>query len=287
MVSQEPVFVVGDIHGQFDKLVALLRQAGLVSADLHWSGGRAVLWFVGDFFDRGPDGIGAIELVIRLQHEAEQVGGRVDSLVGNHEALIMSARLFGEHATGWGGTFKGDWERNGGRVTDLMRLEERHMRWLAARPAIAREGERLLIHADSLLYCDYGLTWEKVNEAFRAILTCKVPQAWDRLLEQFGDRLAFMDADLGPASNVRDHVAARFLEIFGGRQIVHGHTPIGSVMGMPHDEVKSPLLYANGMCLNVDGGMYRGGPGFVYELPPLDAVPGAGATQDIAATGGA
>ncbi|HET9493991.1 MAG TPA: metallophosphoesterase [Chloroflexia bacterium] len=286
MSSPNPVFIVGDIHGQFDKMVGLLRQAGLVSPDLHWSGGKAVLWFMGDFFDRGPDGIGAVELAIRLQHEAAQVGGRVNSLIGNHEALIMSARLFGERVTGWGGTFKGDWERNGGRASDLKRLEDRHMRWLSGLPAMAREGDRLLIHADSLLYCDYGLTWEKVNAAFRAILTCDVPQAWDRLLEQFGDRLAFMDPDIGPSSITRDPVAARFLEIFGGRQVVHGHTPIGSVTGVPHDEVTGPLVYASGMCVNVDGGMYRGGPGFVYELPPLESVP-AHDVSNVATPGGA
>ena len=163
--------------------------------------------------------------------------------------------------------------RNGGRASDLERLEDRHLRWLADRPAMALEGDRLLIHADSLLYCDYGLTLEQVNAAFRAILSCDVPQAWDRLLEQFGDRLAFMDPELGPSSSLRDPVAARFLQIFGGRQIVHGHTPIGSVMRVPHDTVTGPLVYAGGMCVNVDGGMYRGGPGFVYELPPLAVVP--------------
>jgi hypothetical protein len=287
MSSLEPVFVIGDIHGQFDRLVVLLRAAGLISADLHWSGGRAVLWFTGDFFDRGPDGISAVELAIRLQHEAAQVGGRVNSLVGNHEALIMSARLFGDRLTGWGGTFKGDWERNGGRASDLVRLENRHMRWLAGRPAMAREGDRLLIHADSLLYCDYGLTLDKVNAAFRAILSCDVPQAWDRLLEQFGDRLAFMDPEDGPSSHLRDPVAARFLEMFGGRQIVHGHTPIGSVMRVPHDTVAGPLVYAGGMCVNVDGGMYRGAPGFVYELPPLEVVPAPESVPDVVMRDGA
>ena len=287
MASHSPVFVIGDIHGQFDKLVGLLRHTGLVSPDLHWAGGSATLWFMGDFFDRGPDGIGAVELAIRLQHEASAVGGRVDSLVGNHEALIMSARLFGERATGWGGTFKSDWERNGGRASDLKRLEDRHVRWLAGRPAMARVGDRLLMHADSLLYCDYGLTWEKVNAGFRAILTCDVPQAWDRLLEQFGDRLAFMDPDIGPSSPARDAVAARFLEIFGGRQIVHGHTPIGSIAGTSHDTVTAPLLYAGGLCLNVDGGMYRGGPGFVYELPSLETRPARQAVHDVATPGGA
>ncbi len=30
---------------------------------------------------------------------------------------------------------------------------------------------------------------------------------------------------------------------------------------------KAPFIYANGLCVNVDGGMYLGGPGFVYRLP--------------------
>jgi len=31
------------------------------------------------------------------------------------------------------------------------------------------------------------------------------------------------------------------------------------------------LIYAGGLCINLDGGMYLDGPGFVYQLPQLDA----------------
>jgi len=31
-------------------------------------------------------------------------------------------------------------------------------------------------------------------------------------------------------------------------------------------EVTSPLIYAQGLCVNVDGGMYLGGSGFIFEV---------------------
>ena len=39
--------------------------------------------------------------------------------------------------------------------------------------------------------------------------------------------------------------------------------------GQPPEDVREPLVYSRGRCVNVDGGMYLGGPGFVYQLPPL------------------
>ena len=80
-----PTFVVGDVHGQRDVLVRLLRDAGLIDAHERWSGGDARLWLLGDLVDRGPDGIGAIDLVRRLQEEAS-----VGCLLGNHEVMLIS-----------------------------------------------------------------------------------------------------------------------------------------------------------------------------------------------------
>jgi hypothetical protein len=92
--------VIGDIHGQYTKLVSLLRNAELVDDTLSWKGGTTNLWFMGDFFDRGPDGIAVIDLVMRLQQEAQGAGGQVESLLGNHEVLILAAQRFGEQPSG-------------------------------------------------------------------------------------------------------------------------------------------------------------------------------------------
>lgn len=64
-----PLYVVGDVHGYLDELVAALTEQGLIDAEGQWAAGHARLWFLGDFTDRGPDGIGVIDLVMRLSAE--------------------------------------------------------------------------------------------------------------------------------------------------------------------------------------------------------------------------
>jgi hypothetical protein len=259
-----PVYIIGDIHGQYEQLVGLLRGVGLIDDRMEWAGGAALLWFIGDFFDRGPCGVETVDLVMRLQTQAEQVGGCVRALLGNHEPLILSARRFGEQRTGWGGTFLWDWRRNGGSDEELERLTDGHVAWLSDLPAMARVGDCLLVHADSTIYSSYGETIAEVNQAFKALLHADHAADWDRLLEQFSHRKAFIDEDADGAAR-----AAAFLRDFGGRQIIHGHTPISFIRHCLPEEVTEPLVYAGGLCVNVDGGMYLGGPGFVYRLPAL------------------
>jgi hypothetical protein len=81
------IVAVGDVHGALDPLLSVLEGAGLVDADLAWSGGDTHLVFVGDLIDRGPDDRAVLDLVMRLQKKAPAVGGRVHVLVGNHEVM--------------------------------------------------------------------------------------------------------------------------------------------------------------------------------------------------------
>jgi hypothetical protein len=262
MTIPESLYIIGDVHGQYDQLIELMHEAGLVDEHVTWAGGAARVWFMGDFFDRGSKGIESVGLVMRLQEEAAAAGGSVAALLGNHEPLILSARRFGETRNGWGSTFLWDWRRNGGNDDELARLTDRHVEWLSNLPAMVLVDDLLLIHADSTFYTSYGATVEEVNAAFRTLLAGDDPGAWDRLLGQFSERKAFVDADPDGVSRARQMLAD-----FGGSRIIHGHTPISFVRRCLPEEVTEPLVYADGLCVNVDAGMYLGGPGFVYRLP--------------------
>ena len=61
-----PLYVAADIHGHRSEFWEALREAGLVDTAGQWSGGGARLWLLGDYVDRGPDGIGVINDVQRL-----------------------------------------------------------------------------------------------------------------------------------------------------------------------------------------------------------------------------
>lgn len=89
----DSLYVVGDVHGQYDRLDSLLRNAGLVDGDGHWSGGRKHLVLLGDLMDRGPDVRRLLWFVYRLQEEAARAGGRVHPLLGNHEVMVLAGDL--------------------------------------------------------------------------------------------------------------------------------------------------------------------------------------------------
>jgi hypothetical protein len=271
--EDRPVFVVGDVHGEYDKLIGLLQNAALISDDLAWIGGNSVLWFMGDLSDRGPAGIATIDLVMRLQREAPVMGGRVSSLLGNHDMLIMAARDFGDTPIAYSDmTFRSVWKLNGGQDADMAGLTPEHIAWLKDLPAMALEGDRLLLHADGSIYASYGSSREEVNRAIRAVLQSEQFDAWVKLEKDFARRFAFYGRDrdnpIGASEKGRS-LAAQFLQRYGGRQLIHGHTLISDMTRQKPEEITEPLTYAGGLCVNVDGGMCEGGPGFVYRLPPL------------------
>ena len=63
--------------------------AGLVDTSGAWAGGTTTLVQTGDITDRGPDSKELIELFDRLEDEAAAAGGRVISLMGNHEMMNL------------------------------------------------------------------------------------------------------------------------------------------------------------------------------------------------------
>jgi Calcineurin-like phosphoesterase len=245
-------FVVGDVHGHGERLAALLRDAGLVDRRLSWSGADARLWLMGDLVDRGPDGIGAIDLVMRLQQE-----GDVRCLLGNHEAGLISVLRFAREDCGVPGvTFQAIWEMNGGMASDLERLRPEHVAWIERLPAVARDGDWLLIHSDTDRYLEYGDSTDSICSAVSALVAEGDATAFARLLEDLADRGAFADH-----ARLR-----RVLAALGGERVIHGHTPIWYAEGTDPGGVREPLEYAGGRAINVDHCLYAGGSGFVVEL---------------------
>jgi hypothetical protein len=265
MLTIAPVYVIGDIHGYLRVLHKLLRAAHLIDTAHHWIGGAVTLWFVGDLVDRGPDSVAVLDFVMALQQEALAVGGSVDSLLGNHELLLLAAYQFGRQETDASRKFITRWRRNGGVKGDLAKLRAEHIAWLIERPPMAAVENILLIHADATFYTRYGRSIAEVNGTFKNLLEHSNTLAWEELIELFATRGVFIHQHGG-----REFVE-RFMQIFGGEVIIHGHSPISAVVGGPARKVVQPYVYADGKCINVDGGIYLGGRGFVYRLPNASA----------------
>lgn len=244
------LFVVSDVHGHLDDLRRGLLDAGLVDESGDWAGGESQLWMLGDLMDRGPDGIGVIDMVMSLQRQAP---GHVHALMGNHEALALGRKLFPRSS------FAEAWRLNGGRSSDQDSLTAAHLAWLRSLPVVGRVGDFLLLHSDTTAYLRWGASVDEVNTTVRGLLDGDDAQRHWEVFSHLTGRYKFAGRDGA-------EVAAKVLATFGGECLVHGHSIIGSLRDVPSSEVNGPLLYADGLVLAVDGGRYDGGPLLVVRL---------------------
>jgi diadenosine tetraphosphatase ApaH/serine/threonine PP2A family protein phosphatase len=84
LAPEEPLWVVGDIHGRADLLLQLLQEIGQPD----WPAGAAAprLVFVGDYIDRGEQSREVLDIVAAL---AAANPARMTALMGNHEKMLL------------------------------------------------------------------------------------------------------------------------------------------------------------------------------------------------------
>jgi hypothetical protein len=90
----ERIVVVGDLHGDYENFVKILKGTRVVDGDLHWAAGNIHFVQTGDIMDRGEDARKIFDLLIRLEKEAEEAGGMVHVLLGNHEEMNLTGIVF-------------------------------------------------------------------------------------------------------------------------------------------------------------------------------------------------
>jgi serine/threonine protein phosphatase 1 len=138
------LYAVGDIHGEVEKLDALLDKLPLQAGDR--------LVFLGDYVDRGPDAKGVVERLIELSARYP-----CTFLLGNHESMFLD--FLGWHGRGYLG--KEAFLANGGDRTlesygyferrppqpDSFELPPAHEEFYRSLVLHHREGDYLFVHA--------------------------------------------------------------------------------------------------------------------------------------------
>lgn len=90
----EKIIAVGDVHGDYDNFVKILKRSGVVDERLSWAAGKTHLIQTGDVMDRGDFAKDCLDLIRRLEEEAEKAGGMVHFLLGNHEEMNITGIPF-------------------------------------------------------------------------------------------------------------------------------------------------------------------------------------------------
>jgi len=279
----ERIVAVGDIHGDYEQLVTVLRDAALVDADLGWSGGRTNLVQTGDRIDRGPGSRKIMDLLMRLEKEARKAGGAVHSLIGNHEAMnvlgdfrYVTAEEFAAFVTP---DSKGTADALQARFLEATRSEKKRAptdeellkwrqehppgyteyklafspkgeygSWIVRQNAVIRIGDTLFLHGGlSKKYGDFSLS--DINNRVRQELRDADPRA--ALMSRDPDGpLWFRGLAQGDPALADD--LADVLRRTGCKRMVVGHTPTEGVILPRYD----------GRLIQIDVGLAKvfGGP---------------------------
>lgn len=260
LTTTERIVAVGDIHGAYDAFVSILQVAGLLDDEAHWAGGRAVFVQTGDVVDRGPASRQALDLLRRLDGEAEAAGGRVYALLGNHEVMRMygitrdaSQAEYEAFRTSGSEGARARYYRSladelfrrslaAGRSFDEDAFRERffddtplgaiEMRaafaprgeygdWLIDHPTMIKLNDIVFMHAGASLEVA-ALGCEQINARVRSEIAAGNPGD-DALSVSASGPLWYRDLMLQPEPAFRDDLA-RILEALAARAMVIGHT---------------------------------------------------------------
>jgi hypothetical protein len=244
------VCVLSDLHGNWEGTVSLLEAHGIVDRELRWSWGRGHLVVVGDVVDRGDGQTELLWLLRSLESQAEEAGGRVHVLLGNHETMLMRGDeryLSPADCSAWAGLEGG--------VRTLFGPRSEIGRWLRTRSAVLRLGDVLFVHGGlSPALLERFSNPESLNVAVRAAL--------DEPGRPFllGPDGPFWYRGLVPGEETKRPDATtedvdRALRAFRARRVVVGHSTLPGI-----------TAFHGGRVLAVDAGLKDGNPGEILLL---------------------
>jgi hypothetical protein len=213
--EQLPVLIVGDVHGDLERLFQALHP---YPAD-QWH-----TIFVGDLVDYGMFGVGA------LRYARDRANTTV--LMGNHEVAMLWALRDPARI--------GFWLSIGGHEHDLAELtrDPALQSWLRQLPALVRLNDGTLVQ-----HCGHDGYSRWMDASAGDAIDSVVARARDLLMHEGEPELW----DVLSARNVFDQQPdrlQRWLEATNSRRVVFGHTPHNG---------RAPAVYHGGKAINVDG----------------------------------
>lgn len=226
----DQIIVLGDIHGELEALIGILRFNKVIDENNKWIYGKGHLVFTGDVFDRGNKVTECLWLIFQLEIQAKKAGGNVHYIIGNHE---MMALLFDDRY-----------------VAKKYKHAARHIKfhyshffdkqsvlgtWLRSKNTLLRIGDHLFVHGGiSPQFLEKKMKIDDVNIKMRYHLNnytqLKDTTLVDLFLYSYGP--LWYRGYLSRTPN-HDRISlakvTETLDFYESRVIIFGHTPVARV----------------------------------------------------------
>ena len=230
------IFAISDTHGEYEMIVDILKNSGVIDDNLHWIWGDGHLVVDGDVFDRGDMVTESLWLIYNLEQEAAASGGAVHLLLGNHELMVLRGdnRYVNEKY------LDGIVKKSRIRHEDLYGPDSELGRWLRSKNTIEKINDILFVHGgiSPSIRAAYSRL-DRLNDDVRRSLDLRSSQY------AFDEEAQLLFRGLGPFwyrgfhyemenSYPQDNPATidSILSRYGVDAVVVGHTNVDSVMGL-------------------------------------------------------
>lgn len=258
--TTEDVFAVGDVHGDYDRLVALLAAGKVIAGaakrpdDVEWTAGKAVLVCTGDLIDKGSHSLKVIALFRALEKQAAKAGGQVVVLMGNHEAEFLADPDNDDKAL----EFIQEMTKHDLQARDVAACRDTAGigAYLNARPLAARVNDWFFAHAgDTQGYSLKELRAQIEDEAGTKGYRSEVLLGDKGLLEaRLHKRPWWEKKDESPDKS--EARLRRYVEALGVHHLVFGHQPGNVSFADGSSRVKGTCVQKfNGLVFLIDVGM--------------------------------
>jgi len=236
---------VSDIHGQYDTFIKLLKNNGVIDSQGKWSFGNGHFVVAGDMFDRGPQVTEVLWFLYDLEKQAEEKGGKLHVLLGNHDVMVLNGNLRSVHP----------------KYTEIGKILEQPFNtlfnkgtvlgdWLRSRPVLVVVNDILFTHGG--LHPDLvtkGLSIEDINNEFKLQL---VESEMTEKRNEVGDFLHRQNGPIYYRGYFQGELATdlqidALLKHFNISNIVVGHTT--------HREIE---MHYDGKVIVIDANMKSG-----------------------------
>lgn len=227
----EKTFAVSDLHGRFDLFAAILKTGQVINDQYEWTYGNNHLVIDGDIFDRGADVLPILWLIYKLEFEAQAVGGKVTTILGDHEEMVMRDNLkyaFAKYST----LSEKAMNMTYGKMWGLSNVMGN---WLRSKNTIQIVGDNLYVHAGlSKAFMERAETIPEINELVgKSIYLTK-----EERKKQYPDIADFLYSDsyYGPLwyrgmvktsssyNPIADEDVSALLKKYNVKRIIVGHT---------------------------------------------------------------
>lgn len=235
--ERKKIFAMGDLHGQMDAMLEMLRNQKIIDQNNRWHWGEGDLIITGDIFDRGRKVTETLWFLHNLKQQAQRQGGNVHVLLGNHEVMTMTGdyRYLHPKYKHFAVFFQQE-------ISELYGMDTFLGRWLRKKNVTMKLNDIVFVHGGfSPHIMNQKLALDTMNHIIKMHLegkTYRINYIQDLLLSSVGP-LWYRGYLMGENADapVRQVNIDRMLDFYDAEMIVVGHSEQFTIRSLYNDKV--------------------------------------------------